>query len=225
MEKAIFCWSGGKDSALALYRARRSRRYDVVALLTTLTRDYDRISMHGVRRALLEAQARAIGLPLIPVLISKADSDAEYEASMAATLGPLKSQGVSAVLFGDIFLEDLRRYREEKLMAVGMKAAFPLWQENTTGLAASFIEQGFRAVTTCVDSRVLGEGFVGRNFDRGFLSELPAAADPCGENGEFHSFVWGGPLFSHAIKYTPGERVLRNGFYFCDLLPQPAHGH
>lgn len=219
MEKAVFCWSGGKDSALALYRVRQARRYEVVALLTTLTRDYERVSMHGVRRALLEAQAKALGLPLAPVYISKAADNAEYDHAMRRILLSFKQQGVAACIFGDIYLADIRRYREERLAEFGLKAVFPLWGEDTARLSAAFIRQGFGAVTTCVDGRVLGEKFVGRTYDAAFLSELPAGVDPCGENGEFHSFACAGPVFQDRIDYQLGERVQRDGFYFCDLLP------
>ncbi len=219
MEKAVFCWSGGKDSALALHRVCQACRYEVVALLTTLTRDYERVSMHGVRRALLEAQTRALGLPLVPVYISKGADNEEYDAQMRRALLEFKRQGVTACIFGDIFLEDIRRYREERLASVGLQAVFPLWGEDTAKLSAAFIAQGFGAVTTCVDSRLLGEGFVGRTYDAGFLAELPAGIDPCGENGEFHSFTCAGPVFSQPIHYRLGERALREGFYFCDLLP------
>jgi uncharacterized protein (TIGR00290 family) len=226
VQKAVFCWSGGKDSAFALYRLRRERRYEVISLLTTITQDYDRVSMHGVRRALLEQQAQALGMSLTPVYISSAADNEEYETQMQKALLSFKEYGVNACAFGDIFLEDLRRYREDKLAAIGLQAVFPLWREDTSRLAESFIAQGFGAVTTCVDSRLLPASFAGRTFDAGFLRALPRGIDPCGENGEFHSFAYSGPVFRHPIKYRLGERVQRGDFCFCDLLstrPEGSH--
>ena len=224
MEKAILCWSGGKDSTLALRETRRSRRYEIAALLTTTTQDYDRVSMHGVRRTLIEQQAESIGLPLEAVFISRTSSNEEYEARMLAALTRFKDMGVSAVIFGDIFLEELRRYRESNLGQLGLTAVFPLWRRDTAELARSFIEAGFKAITTCVDSRALDKSFVGRAFDNGFLNQLPSHIDPCGENGEFHSFTFAGPIFRHRIDFSPGEKVLRDSFYFCDLLPAETQG-
>lgn len=221
MPKAVLCWSGGKDSARALYETRLGGQYEVVSLLTTVTRDYERVSMHGVRTALIEEQARLLGLPLEKVFITAAASDAEYEAQMRDKLEAFKDKGVSSVIFGDIFLEDLRKYREERLAELGMSAVFPLWQRDTLELAREFIEMGFKAITTCVDSRVLDESFVGRTIDEGFLASLPSGLDPCGENGEFHSFVFAGPVFNTPMKFEIGGKVLREGFYFCDLVPVP----
>jgi len=219
-EKVLFTWSGGKDSALALYELHKAQRYNVVALLTTVTEDYDRISMHGVRRALLEQQARSLNIPLDIVYITKNSSNEEFEARMKEKLLQYKSQGISSVVFGDIFLEDLRKYREDNLAQVGMEALFPIWKRDTDELAHTFIALGFKAVITCVDSRSLDKKFVGRAFDKRFLSALPPSIDPCGENGEFHSFVYAGPIFSESIRFRKGEVVLRdNRFYFCDLVP------
>jgi len=218
-EKAIICWSGGKDSACALYEVRLGGQYEVVSLLTTVTRDYERVSMHGVRTALIEEQARVLGLPLEKVFITAGASDAEYETQMRDKLEAFKDRGVSSVIFGDIFLEDLRKYREDKLAQVGMHGVFPLWQRDTSELAREFIELGFKAVTTCVDSRILNEGFAGRLIDESFLASLPSGVDPCGENGEFHSFVYDGPVFDAPLKFEIGEKVLRESFYFCDLVP------
>lgn len=220
MKNILFSWSGGKDSAFALHEIRKDPNYRIAALLTTVTEDYDRISMHGVRRVLLEAQAASLGLPLEVVLITKNASNEEYEASMGQTLAKYKAEGVTSVAFGDIFLEDLKAYREDKLAQMDLSGIFPIWKRDTTGLAQAFIQMGFKAITTCVDTQVLGEGFVGREIDQEFLSELPPSVDPCGENGEFHSFVYDGPIFKQPIGCKTGERVLREDrFYYCDLIP------
>lgn len=220
MEKVICSWSGGKDSALALHEIRKSEEFEVVSLLTTVTEDYDRISMHGVRRELLERQAGSLGLPLRKILITKGASNEDYEARMKKTLLEFKSEGVASVVIGDIFLEDLRRYREDNLARAGMKGIFPLWKRDTAELARDFIDMDFKAIVTCVDTAVLDGKFAGRLIDGEFLAELPAGVDPCGENGEFHSFVYGGPVFNEKISFTKGEVVLReNRFCFCDLVP------
>jgi uncharacterized protein (TIGR00290 family) len=218
--KVIMAWSGGKDAALALHEFQRSDRYEISALLTTITREYDRVSMHGVRTALLERQADLLGLTLEKVLISKDGSNEEYDSKMREALDKYSTTGVSAVVFGDIFLEDVRRYREDNLANVGMGAIFPLWGRDTGDLAQQFIDLGFEAVITCTDTHFLGKEFVGRSFDRRFLSDLPPAVDPCGENGEFHSFAYSGPIFRHTIACERGQIVLRDGrFYYCDLIP------
>ncbi|MDD5422721.1 MAG: diphthine--ammonia ligase [Candidatus Omnitrophica bacterium] len=219
MEKAIMAWSGGKDSAMALYEIRKQREYDVVALLTTITEDYGRISMHGVRESLLEEQAASIGLPLEKVLIRKDCDNAKYEEAMAEVLTRYAATGVTSVIFGDIFLEDLRIYRENKLASVGLKGVFPLWKRDTAKLARDFIRSGFRSVLTCVDSKALDGSFAGRVFDEELLNSLPANVDPCGENGEFHSFAFDGPIFGKKIEFKTGETILRdNRFYYCDLI-------
>ena len=219
-EKVLFTWSGGKDSAMSLYVLRKFHNYEIVALLTSVTEDYDRISMHGVRRVLLEQQAQSLGLPLEMLYITKNSSNEEYEAKLKDKLLQYKSQGVSSVVFGDIFLEDLRKYRENNLAQVGMKGIFPIWKRDTTELAHSFIDLDFKAVITCVDSKVLDGKFVGRYYDNEFLAELPPKVDPCGENGEFHSFVYDGPIFSGRIRFRRGKVVIRdNRFYFRDLIP------
>lgn len=219
-EKVLFTWSGGKDSALALYELQKRNDHKVVALLTTLTEDYDRISMHGVQSILLEQQANSLGLPIEKVYISKNSSNEEYEAKMREVLQKYLTAGVSSVAFGDIFLEDLRRHREDNLSKIGMEAVFPIWKRDTTELAYEFIGSGFKAVITCVDSNFLDKTFVGRLFDEQFLSKLPANVDPCGENGEFHSFVYDGPIFQKRVSYTKGEVALRDSrFYYCDLIP------
>jgi uncharacterized protein (TIGR00290 family) len=219
-EKVLLAWSGGKDAALSLHELRKSGQYEVTALLTTITQDYDRVCMHGVRSVLLEQQAESIGVPAETMFISKNASNEEYESGMRQILEKYKAKGVCGVVFGDIFLEDLRKYREEKLSQIGMKGLFPIWKRDTAELACAFIDLGFEAVVTCADSNLLDSTLVGRPFDDQFLSMLPYAVDPCGENGEFHSFVFDGPVFEQQIPHTTGEVVLReNGFYYCDLLP------
>ncbi len=220
MEQILFSWSGGKDSALALYEIQKTGKYRIAALLTTVTQDYDRVSMHGVRCVLLEQQAESLGLPLEQILITNHATNAEYETEMRALLEKYKKLGVNAVVFGDIFLEDLKKYREDNLAQIGMRGLFPIWKRGSRELARAFIALGFQAITTCVDSQHLDRGFVGRLFDEQFLSELPASVDPCGENGEFHSFAFDGPIFRKKIGIAKGEVVLRdNRFYYCDLLP------
>lgn len=216
----VLTWSGGKDSAMALQALEATGSWHVTALLTTVTDAYDRVSMHGVRRRLLACQARALDRPLEEVVIHPGATDTDYERRMAAVLGRQRNRGVREVAFGDIFLEDLRRYREENLARIGLRGLFPLWGESTKNLSRSFIYQGFKAVVTCVDSRVLGREFVGRDFDEEFLADLPQGVDPCGENGEFHSFVFDGPLFSRPVRWQRGKVVLREGrFWYVDLIP------
>jgi uncharacterized protein (TIGR00290 family) len=219
-EKVLFSWSGGKDSAMALYEIQRAKDYEVAALLTTVTEDYDRVSMHGLRRLLLESQAESLGYPLEKIFISKNASNKEYESKMEEVLLKYKSAGVNSVVFGDIFLEDLRKYREDNLAKIGMKGIFPIWKRDSKELAQTFIDLGFKAVLICVDSKVLDRRFVGRAFDEQFLSELPPNIDSCGENGEFHSFVYDGPIFREKVSHEFGEVILRdNRFYYCDLIP------
>jgi len=219
-ERVLVSWSGGKDSTLALNEIVKNGTYRVAALVTTVTADYDRISMHGVRRALLEQQAASLGLPLEKVFIPSNASNAVYEQNFESVLAKYAGQGVQKVVFGDLFLEDLRKYREERLASVGMSGVFPIWMRGTKELAKSLISLGFKAITTCVDTNVLDKDFVGRLVDEKFLADLPASVDPCGENGEYHSFVHDGPIFSEAVRFTIGEKVLRDErFYFCDLVP------
>ena len=219
-EDVLFCWSGGKDSAMALHALQTVRNCRVSALLTTITEEYDRISMHGVRRALLERQAESLGLPLHAVLIPPQCINATYEARMKEALAEHFARGVRHVAFGDIFLEDLRVYREKNLAQVGMQALFPIWKRDTHELAREFVRLGFRAITVCVDPRVLEASFAGRELDASFFADLPPGVDPCGENGEFHTFVFDGPIFRTPIAFRVGEKVLRDGFCFCDLLPE-----
>jgi uncharacterized protein (TIGR00290 family) len=218
-EPVLFCWSGGKDSAMALHALLQQKQFRVVALLTTVTEGYDRISMHGVRRQLLHEQATSIGLPLHEVLIPPTCVNPAYEARMEAALRVYLEQGVRKVAFGDIFLEDLRAYREEKLARIGMTALFPIWKRDTRELIHSFHSDGFRSVAVCVDPKILDRSFAGRELDESFFRDLPPEADCCGENGEFHTFAYDGPIFREPIKFQIGEVVERDGFIFCDLLP------
>lgn len=215
----LMCWSGGKDSARALHELLRDPELRVVGLLTTITREFDRVSMHGVRRELNERQARALGLPLSNVEIPNPCSNADYEAAMSAALAPFLAANVRDVAFGDIFLEDLRRYREDKLAAVGMRARFPIFGRSTRELAEEFVALGFGATVTCLDPRALPATFAGRELDASFFADLPANVDPCGENGEYHTFTHSSPDFSAPIPVRTGETVERGGFVFTDLLP------
>lgn len=190
----------------------------MVALLTTLTRDFDRVSMHGVRRELLEQQAASLGLPLHQVFISKDASNDEYEMKMAEAFAKYREQGIDSIVFGDLFLADIRAYREQFLAAQKMHGLFPVWKRDTSKFVREFIELGFKTVVTCVDSKVLDSSFVGKTIDEAFLLSLPASVDPCGENGEFHTFVFDGPNFSSPVKFSLGEIVLRESFWFCDLV-------
>ncbi|HAF14141.1 MAG TPA: ATP-binding protein [Blastocatellia bacterium] len=220
LSPVLMSWSGGKDSCLALYEIQKSTDYRVAALLTTLTRDYDRISMHGVRRVLLERQAASLGLPLHKVLISKAATNEEYETKMAEAFREYRENGIDSVIFGDLFLEDIRVYRDQFLAKHKMQGIYPVWQRNTSDFIKEFIELGFKAVLTCVDSKALDQSFAGRIIDHDFLASLPPNVDPCGENGEFHTFVFDGPSFAQQVKFSIGETVSRDGFWFCDLVPQ-----
>ncbi|MHB8568352.1 MAG: Dph6-related ATP pyrophosphatase [Nitrososphaerales archaeon] len=214
----MLSWSGGKDSALCLFEASRSRELQISCLLTTVTQDYDRISMHGVRRDLLVKQSLSIGLPLIEVGIPKYSTNEIYESKMSEKLLSLEQEGVSVVLFGDLFLQDIRNYRENLVGKLGLRCAFPLWGRDTTKLARGFIDSGFRAIICCVDPKKLGKEFCGRQFDSSFLVEIPDNVDPSGENGEFHTFVYDGPIFAQKIEVKVGEVVERDGFYFADIL-------
>jgi uncharacterized protein (TIGR00290 family) len=221
MKKVIVTSSSGKDSILAIYEIKKNVEYEIVALLTTITEDYNRISMHGVREDLLKKQSRSLNLPLEVIFISKNANNEEYESKMKSILEKYQKEGVDNVVFGDINLEDVRKYREANLTKIKMKGLFPLWGKDTTELAHEFIDLGFKAIITCVDSEYLDGKFVGREFDMDFLASLPDKVDPCGENGEFHSFVYHGPTFAEPIRFEIGEKVLReNRFYFCDLIPK-----
>lgn len=220
-KRVLVSWSGGKDSCMALHRILQERSYSVAALLTTVTRDYERVSMHGVRRVLLERQAEALGLPLHEIQISKGATNDEYETKLSDALGAYMKEGVDTVVFGDLFLADIRAYREQFLSRLGLqRPLFPVWGWDTSDFIRAFVELGFKAVVTCVDPKALDKSFAGRLIDKDFLDALPSSVDPCGENGEFHTFVFDGPIFKHGVKFQTGEVVLRDNFYFCDLLPQ-----
>jgi uncharacterized protein (TIGR00290 family) len=214
-------WSGGKDSALAL-RALRDEQAEPVALITTFTEGYDRISMHAVRRELARAQAEAAGVPLVEVDIPATCPNEVYEERMARALEMPPLAGVGAIAFADLFLEDIRAYREERLAGAAREALFPLWGKDTGELAREFVDSGFEAMLVCVDPTQLDPSFAGCSFDEVLLADLPPSVDPCGENGEFHTFVHGGPIFKHPIAVTRGETVERDGFVFCDLLSARA---
>ena len=232
--KAIFCWSGGKDSSLALYKILEQNEYEVIALLTTLNEEFKRVSMHGVREALLEKQAQSIGLPLIKMYV-KEGTNAEYEKNMEDLLLNYKTQGLSHVIFGDIFLEDLRLYRENNLAKVGLKAVFPLWKKDTRVLIDEFLQLGFKTITCCINDAHLNENHAGEEITPAFIKALPAEVDPCGENGEFHTFCFEGPIFKESIQFMKGEKIYRplniplnsdcklssnsitRGFWFCEL--------
>jgi uncharacterized protein (TIGR00290 family) len=241
-EKVIFCWSGGKDSALALNRLRQDDRYEIVSLLTTCNEHFQRVSMHGVRLELLDRQAEAIGLPLEKVFVSQRSSNEEYQQKMSACLLAQRARGITACAFGDIFLEDLKRWREENLAKVGFRGIFPIWQVDSRDLIREFFALAFGTVICCVNDAYLGEDAVGRTLDEEFIRTLPPTVDPCGENGEFHSFAFAGPIFKQPVKFKTGEKVYRpvevthprdsnstyvcpsgpgqtKGFWFCDLLP------
>ncbi len=235
-EKIIFNWSGGKDSALCLYKIMQQKQYDILCLLTSVSEPYQRVSMHGVRVDVLEAQAKSIGLPLHKMFIPDMPSMEVYEKVMMTTLQSLIAQGATASIFGDIFLEDLRAYRELQLSKIDLKGIFPLWKIDTITLVREFIDSGFKAITTCVNDKYLDKSFVGRIIDDEFINELPANVDPCGENGEFHSFVFDGPIFKTSVSFIKAEVVYKeynaakqqeddnkespfdNGFWYCDLL-------
>jgi|SRR5215469_3338872 len=213
----LFCWSGGKDSALALYALLKRDDVQVTGILTTVTDEYDRISMHGVRRSLLLKQRDALGLPLEEVRIPPHCGNRIYESRMEQALRSQLDAGVRTVAFGDIFLQDLREYRERNLASLAMQAIFPIWKRDTRELAREFWDLGFRAIVVCIDPNKLDRGFAGRELTPDFFANLPAGVDACGENGEFHTFVFAGPIFSHPIEVQRGEVVDRDGFAFCDL--------
>lgn len=243
--KAIFNWSGGKDSSLALNRVLKQGDHEILCLLTSVNSQYQRVSMHGVRRELLKQQAESIGLPLVEMLVPDSPSMDDYESAMRAKLQEIKQSGATVSIFGDIFLEDLRQYRENRLSEVGLRGEFPVWKIPTDELAREFVDLGFKAITTCVNDRYLDKSFVGRELDASFFRDLPSNVDPCGENGEFHTFVYDGPIFSRPIEFTKGEIVQRRyeppqnkeddnvcgrndtqadtyaaGFWYCDLIPK-----
>ncbi len=220
MNKVLMSWSGGKDSAMALYEIHQAREHHVAALLTTLSREDERLGIHYVRGELIEAQAASINLPLGKILIPRGAMNAEYEREMAKALAEFrKSEGIEAIVFGDLFLEDIRQYREQFLARQRMRGLYPVWGRETKQFAVDFIKLGFKAIVVSVNAQMLDESFTGRMLDEEFLKELPVGVDPCGEQGEFHSFVFDGPIFERAVKFKRGEISLRDGHYCCDLLP------
>ncbi len=220
--KAWLAWSSGKDSAWSLHTIRNSGEVEIVALLTTVNRTFERVAMHAVRESLLEMQAAEAGLPLVKVPIPSPCPNETYEQAMSEAMGRARAEGVYHVVFGDLFLEDIRSYREKQLAACGMTPVFPLWGRDTRRLAEEMMAGGLRAYLTCVDPRKLDRSFVARQFDADLLRTLPPTVDPCGENGEFHTFACAGPMFRRPIPVTPGEIVERDGFLFADLLPTSA---
>jgi uncharacterized protein (TIGR00290 family) len=219
MTKILLAWSSGKDSAWALHCLRQAGEVEVVGLLTTVNAKASRVAMHAVRETLLEAQAEAAGLSLTKVMIPHPCPNEVYEAAMAKAVADMLAQGIEVIAFGDLFLEDVRAYREEKLAGSGMEPIFPLWGRPTAELAEEMLAGGLRAILTCVDPKQLDARFAGRTFDAELLAELPAGVDPCGEKGEFHSFVTDGPMFKQPIAVQSGEVVHRDGFAFADVLP------
>ncbi|PWJ43041.1 Dph6-related ATP pyrophosphatase [Sediminitomix flava] len=245
MIKSIFNWSGGKDSALALHYILEEKKYDVQALMTTVSDKYDRISMHGVRTSILRAQGEAIGLPIKEIRLPEMSSMEVYDNTMKEVMTELQKEGVTHSIFGDIFLEDLKAYRDEKLAQTGMTGHYPLWKRDTTELVHEFIDLGFKTVVACINSELLDKEFAGRVIDKDFLKDLPKNVDPCGENGEFHTCIVDGPIFKNPLKYELGDVTFReykapekeddagysshdkshpkndkkSGFYFCDIIP------
>jgi uncharacterized protein (TIGR00290 family) len=235
-KKAIFCWSGGKDSSFALYKILQEGEYEITALFTTVNENFKRVSMHGVREELVEEQAKSIGIPLIKMYVKTGSND-EYERKMEAFMLGQKARGVEYVIFGDIFLEDLRAYRDSNLEKVKMKGIYPLWKMSTTLLAHEFINLGFKTILCCTNDAYLSDKEVGSLFDLKFLNSMPPGVDPCGENGEFHTFCYEGPIFKTPIKIEIKEKVYRpleiktdsnhpcpnesktQGFWFCELTP------
>ena len=231
-ENAFMNWSGGKDSALCLYKALQSKQCNIECLLTNVNASHNRVSMHGLRRSLLEMQAASIGIPLQTIELPEEPTMEEYENMMTKKLNELKLAGYRKAIFGDIFLEDLKNYREQKLKQLNIDCIFPLWKIDTTELLKQFIALGFKAIIVCVNEKDLDKTFCGRLIDDSFISDLPVNVDACGENGEFHSFVFDGPIFKQPVKFSKGEIVYKlydapkqnnvsskYGFYFCDLLP------
>ncbi|ANF51063.1 ATP-binding protein [Chryseobacterium glaciei] len=233
--KAIFNWSSGKDSALALYKTLKEDRFEITSLLTSVNEEFQRISMHGVHVDLLKQQASSLEIPLMTMQIPKEPTMEQYREIMISTMDTIKSKGNMHSIFGDIFLEDLRKYREEQLQSIGMEAVFPLWKQNTSSLINEFLDLGFKTIVTCVNETYLDKSFAGRIIDKDFIKDLPENVDPCGENGEFHTFTFDGPIFKNPIEFEIGETVKKTYpkpksdendkdeeyiFWFCDLIPK-----
>ncbi|MBC8754779.1 diphthine--ammonia ligase [Kordia sp. YSTF-M3] len=240
MKKAYFNWSTGKDSAFALYKILQQKEYSVTQLVTTVNKDYERVSMHGLREELLDIQVERLQIPLQKIYFPAQVSMSDYDEAMRKATKSLVNEGFQYGIFGDIFLEDLRNYREEKLKEISIIGVFPLWKQNTKTLLKEFLSLGFKAITVCVNAKLLDESFVGRIIDESFINDLPSTVDPCGENGEFHTFVFDGPIFSSPIAFSIGEKVLKTyspsekdedscssddsawdtAFWYCDLIPK-----
>jgi uncharacterized protein (TIGR00290 family) len=216
--KALISWSSGKDSAFSLYEVRRAGEFEVVGALTTVTENFGRVSIHGVREDVLHAQLAAADLPAIVVPIPYPCPNAVYEARMGEAVAKAKAAGITHMIFGDLFLADIRKYREEKLRGTGITPVFPLWLRPTPQLARDMIASGLETYIATVDMKKMPASFAGRKFDAQLLADLPEGVDPCGENGEFHTCVVGGPMFSHTLPVVTGERVERDGYAYCDLL-------
>jgi uncharacterized protein (TIGR00290 family) len=233
MTRAYFNWSGGKDSALALWEVLKGNEFKVEYLLTSMNSFHDRVSMHGVRRNLLEAQASSLNISLTTIELPEEPSMSEYETALIDKVNRIKAQGITHSIFGDIFLEDLKIYREQKLTSVGIQCVFPIWKRDTKDLIREFLAEGFKAIIVCINEKFLDKSFCGRMIDENFLHDLPSTVDACGENGEFHSFVYDGPVFKYPIPFVKGEIVYKEyktpeniddisdlgknyGFYFCD---------
>jgi len=231
LKKSIFNWSSGKDSAMALYKVLQEKHFEIKSLFTTVNGKNDRVSMHGVRTELLDKQAESIGLPLYKLFLPEMPSMEDYNHLVGEAMADFMAQGVRYSIFGDIFLEDLKKYREEQLKQAGMEAVFPLWGRPSAELMKEYLNCGFKAIVVCVNEKYLDSSFAGRIIDQTFMDDLPAGIDPCGENGEYHSFVFDGPVFRKPVHFTVGEVVHKNyppadasanydtGFYYCDLLP------
>ena len=231
MKKAVFNWSGGKDSALALYKCIENKEFEISQLLTSINEERQRISMHGIRKELLIQQANSVNIPLKIINIPESTNMETYDSIMKNTLLGLKQKGINYSIFGDIFLEDLRAYREARLKEISLKGVFPLWKLQTKGVIEEFIKLGFKTIVVAADAKLLNKDFVGRIIDKDFLKDLPSNVDPCGENGEFHTFVFDGPIFKHAIDFEIGNTVLKeyknseneqwsSRFWYCDLIPK-----
>jgi len=231
LRNSIFNWSSGKDSAMALYKVLQEKHFEIKSLFTTVNGTNDRVSMHGVRTKLLDMQAENIGLPLYKLFLPEMPSMEDYNHLVGEAMAGFKAQDVKCSVFGDIFLEDLKKYREEQLKQAGMEAVFPLWGRPSAELMKEYLDCGFKAIVVCVNEKYLDSSFAGRIIDQTFMDDLPAGVDPCGENGEYHSFVFDGPVFRKPVRFTVGEVVYKNyppadasanydtGFYYCDLLP------
>jgi len=218
-EPVVLSWSGGKDSAMVAYHLLASQKYQIAALLTTVTEDYDRISMHGVRSELLERQAESLAIPLHKVMIPKDCPNEIYEGRMNQAFTRFKARGITKIAFGDLFLEDIRKYRDERLAQAGMTGLYPIWLRDTDELVRTFIALGFKAMLACVDTQAIDASFAGRELDAGLLEDLPRSADPCGEHGEYHSFVYAGPIFKKTIDCKAGGTTLRAArFNYCDIV-------